>query len=69
MKFYQYQDDADLDNDWKFIFTIINPNGIVRERNPLRGRVETFDYDPDEYSDEEECLTVSYNSTLIYEGE
>ena len=66
MKFYQYKEHSDVRYKWQYIYTIINPNGFVLELNPERGRVETFDYNFDEYEDEEDSLVRNYNSDFIY---
>jgi hypothetical protein len=64
MKLFQYQDDSELDENWKFIY-IIERRGIYTEMNPNRERIVDFDYESDEFVDAEECLYYSYNATRL----
>lgn len=64
MKLFQYQDESEVDGDWKFIYIIEN-RGVYQEMNPRRGMIEEFDYNSDEYYDGEDCLCNSYNATRL----
>lgn len=66
MKFYQYQEDSEIGDDWRFIYTIMSPSGFFRERNPIRKKIEDYDYDEFNYDNEEESLHLEYSSTFIY---
>ena len=64
MKLFQYQDDSEVDGEWKFVYIIEN-RGVYQERNPRRGMIEGFEFNEEDYEDAEDCLYNTYNATRL----